>query len=104
MKQNRQRLTVHAQGVASIANWLRVQGKISDICAMSLPQSPITPEGIGALPPEFAGMLRAVIDPYERRLAALEAELAEAKETPRNSSLPPSIEHPHATADSSDAD
>jgi transposase len=59
-------------------------------------QSPITPEQIAALPPELQGLLRSVIDHYERRIAALEAELAAVKKTPRNSSLPPSTEHPHA--------
>jgi transposase len=59
-------------------------------------QSPITPEQIAALPPELQGLLRSVIDHYERRIAALEAELGAVKKTPRNSSLPPSTEHPHA--------
>jgi transposase len=59
-------------------------------------QSPITPEQIAALPPELQGLLRSVIDHYERRIAALETELAAVKKTPRNSSLPPSTEHPHA--------
>lgn len=56
----------------------------------------ITREQIAALPPEFRALLQPVIDYYERRLFALEAELAAAKKTPRNSSLPPSSEHPHA--------
>ena len=59
-------------------------------------QVPVTPEQIAALPPEFRALLQAVIDHYERRIAALEAELAAIKKTPRNSSLPPSTEHPHA--------
>ncbi len=62
---------------------------------MSLP-SPIMPEQLAALPPEFQALLRAVIDYYEGRIAALEAELAATQKTPRNSSLPPSSEHPHA--------
>jgi transposase len=45
------------------------------------------------LPPDFQALLRAVIDYYERRIAELEARL---NKTPRNSSLPPSSEHPHA--------
>jgi transposase len=57
---------------------------------------PVTPEQIAALPPEFRALLQAVIDHYERRIAALEAEIAALKKTPRNSSLPPSTEHPHA--------
>src|SRR5713226_5883045 len=58
--------------------------------------SPITPEQIAALPPEFRALLQAVIDHYEKRISALEAEVAALKKTPRNSSLPPSTEHPHA--------
>ena len=70
---------------------------------MSLSQPPITPEQIAALPPDFQALLFAVIDHYEKRIAALEGELAAVKnelagvkKTPRNSSLPPSTEHPHA--------
>lgn len=70
---------------------------------MSLSQPPITPEQIAALPPDFQALLLAVIDHYEKRIASLEAELAAVKnelagvkKTPRNSSLPPSTEHPHA--------
>jgi transposase len=57
---------------------------------------PITPEQIAALPAEFQVLIRSIVDHYERRIAALEAELAAVKKTPRNSSLPPSSEHPHA--------
>jgi transposase len=57
---------------------------------------PITPEQLAALPPEFQAILRAVVEHYERRIAELEAEIARLKKTPRNSSLPPSSEHPHA--------
>jgi transposase len=60
------------------------------------PSPPITPEQLAALPPELRVVVRALIDRYEARIAALEAELAEARETPRNSSRPPSSEHPHA--------
>jgi transposase len=63
----------------------------------------VTSEQIAALPPEFQALLRAVIAYYEGRIAALEAELAAVRaeleatrKTPRNSSLPPSTEHPHA--------
>jgi transposase len=58
--------------------------------------SPITTEQFAALPPEFRALLQAVIDHYEQRIAALEAEVAALKKSPRNSSLPPSTEHPHA--------
>jgi transposase len=58
--------------------------------------SPVTREQIAALPPEFRTLLQAVIDHYEKRIAALEAEIAALKKSPRNSSLPPSVEHPHA--------
>jgi transposase len=70
---------------------------------MSPAQLPITPAQIAALPPEMRTILQAVIDYFERRIAQLEselatsqAELAAANKTPRNSSLPPSSEHPHA--------
>lgn len=66
---------------------------------MSPLQPPITPEQIAALPPEFQALLRAVIEHYERRIAELEAKVehleARLNKTPRNSSLPPSTEHPH---------
>ncbi|HEX3659301.1 MAG TPA: DUF6444 domain-containing protein, partial [Pirellulales bacterium] len=60
---------------------------------MTSQEPPITPEQLAALPPVFQALLRAVIDYYERRIAELEARL---NKTPRNSSLPPSSEHPHA--------
>ncbi len=63
---------------------------------------PISAAQLAALPPEFRALLQSVIDHYEQRIAAqevriqsLEAELASRK-TPRNSSLPPSTQHPHA--------
>lgn len=57
---------------------------------------PITPEQLAALPPEARAVVQAISDHYERRIAELEAEIARLKKTPRNSSLPPSSEHPHA--------
>ena len=67
------------------------------------PDLPVTPEQMAALPPEFRALLQAVIDFYEARVARLESELAAVRaeleatrKTPRNSSLPPSSEHPHA--------
>lgn len=63
---------------------------------MSPAPRPITLEQIAALPPEFQVLLQAVIDHYEKRITALEAEVAALKKSPRNSSLPPSTEHPHA--------
>ena len=70
---------------------------------MSLLPPPVTSEQIAALPPEFRVLLLAVIDHYEQKIAGLEAELAAVRagreatqKTPRNSSLPPSTEHPHA--------
>jgi transposase len=59
-------------------------------------QLPVTPEQIAALPPEFQALLQAVIDHYEKRIAALEAEVAALKKSPQNSSRPPSSQHPHA--------
>jgi transposase len=65
--------------------------------------SPVTPEQIAAVLPEFRALLQAIIDHYERRITASEAELLAAKQelaavkkTPRNSSLPSSNVHPHA--------
>jgi transposase len=63
---------------------------------MSLSQPPITREQLEALPPEIQTLVVAIINHYEQRLAELTAELAALKKTPRNSSLPPSSEHPHA--------
>jgi transposase len=67
------------------------------------PGTPVTLEQMAALPPEFRALLQAVIDHYEGRIARVESELAAvraeleaARKTPRNSSLPPSSEHPHA--------
>jgi transposase len=48
------------------------------------------------IPPEAQAVVAAVFAAFEARIAALEAELAEARKTPRNSSRPPSSEHPHA--------
>ena len=58
--------------------------------------APITPEQLAALPPEVRAVVQAIIEHYEARIAGLESELAAARKTPRNSSLPPSSEHPHA--------
>ena len=41
--------------------------------------SPVTAEHLAALPPEFRALLEAVIDHYEQRIAALEAEVAALK-------------------------
>jgi transposase len=59
---------------------------------MSLPP-PITAEQLGSLPAEFQALMRAVIEYYEGRIAELEWRLGQ---TPQNSSLPPSSQHPHA--------
>ena len=48
------------------------------------------------IPPEAQAVVAAVFAALEARIAALEAKLAEAPKTPRNSSRPPSSEHPHA--------
>jgi transposase len=64
---------------------------------------PISPEQLAALPPEIRAVVQALIDHYEGRLAVLRAEndalrteLAQAQKNSRNSSKPPSTEHPHA--------
>src|SRR6516165_2216833 len=59
----------------------------------------VTEDLIARQPPEAQAIIRlllARIAEQDRRIAALEAEVAAIKKTPRNSSLPPSIEHPHA--------
>lgn len=63
---------------------------------MGMTSPPITPEQLSALPPELRIVVQAIIEHYEARIASLESELAGARKTPRNSSLPPSSEHPHA--------
>lgn len=64
---------------------------------------PISPEQLAALPPEIRGVIEAILQHYERRvaeyedrIAELEAELKGLRKTPQNSSLPPSTQHPHA--------
>ena len=44
----------------------------------------------------FVQLLFGRIEALETEVAELKAELAASKKTPRNSSLPPSTEHPHA--------
>jgi len=52
----------------------------------------ISEEVIARQPPESQAILRILL----AKISALEAEIAALKKTPRNSSLPPSTEHPHA--------
>jgi transposase len=55
-------------------------------------------DAIARQPPEAQAIIRlllAHIAEQDRRIAELEAELAGRRKTPRNSSLPPSSEHPH---------
>jgi transposase len=59
----------------------------------------VTEDMIGRQSPEAQAIIRlllARIAEQDRRIAALEAEVASSQKTPRNSSLPPSAEHPHA--------
>jgi transposase len=59
----------------------------------------VTEDMLGRQSPEAQAIIRLLlgrIAEQERRIAALEAELASSRKTPRNSSLPPSTEHPHA--------
>src|SRR5882724_4497529 len=63
------------------------------------PEPLVTEELISRQSPEAQAIIRlllARIAEQDRRIAALEAEVAALKKTPRNSSLPPSTEHPHA--------
>jgi transposase len=72
---------------------------MGDVVAMP----PITAEQLAALPSEFRAVVQALIDHYEEQLVVLRAEnetlrveLAQAKKNSRNSSQPPSSEHPHS--------
>lgn len=59
----------------------------------------VTEDRIAGQPAEAQAIIRllpARIEEQDRRIAELEARLAVGKKTPRNSSLPPSTEHPHA--------
>ena len=63
---------------------------------MSLPKPPFTVEEIQALTPDAQRLIKKIIDYYEQVVGDLKAKLDDGKKTPRNSSLPPSSEHPHA--------
>lgn len=63
---------------------------------MSLPEPPFTVEEIQALTPDAQRLVKKIIDYYEQVVGELKARLDDGKKTPRNSSLPPSSEHPHA--------
>jgi transposase len=59
----------------------------------------VNEEIISRQPPEAQAIIRwllARIAEQDRRITVLETELAAARKTPRNSSIPPSTEHPHA--------
>jgi len=59
----------------------------------------VAEEVIARQTPEAQSIIRlllARIAEQDRRIASLEAEVAALRKTPRNSSLPPSTEHPHA--------
>ena len=48
---------------------------------------PITPKQLAGLSPEMQVLIGAIIDHYERRIAALEAEVKALKKTPQNSTV-----------------
>lgn len=60
-----------------------------------MPHEPITREQYEAVLAEVAE-LRAELAEFKALVVELKAQLAAAKKTPRNSSKPPSTEHPHA--------
>ncbi len=67
---------------------------------MPLPtERPLTPEQIEALSPGMRSLVMLIIVFYEQFIAKLMGERDGVKKTPRNSSLPPSSEHPHAKPD-----
>ena len=55
-------------------------------------ETSISEELIARQSPEAQAIIRILL----AKIAELEAEIASLKKTPRNSSLPPSVEHPHA--------
>ena len=66
-------------------------GEICDIRGMS-PEPLISEDVIARQPPEAQAIIRILL----AKIVQLEGEIAALKKTPRNSSLPPSAEHPHA--------
>jgi transposase len=62
-------------------------------------EPPVPPELWEQVPPHVQATLWVVIDGYERRVSALEAEVRELKEqvgrSSQNSSPPPSADRPH---------
>ena len=61
---------------------------------------PISPETLAGLTPEMRELICSIVEYYERRMAEYERRIAELEsrlgKSPRNSSQPPSSEHPHA--------
>jgi transposase len=65
--------------------------------------SPLTAEVLSGLSPEARAVIAALVQYYERKLAAAEERIAVLenrlnsleRKTPRNSSVPPSSQHPH---------
>jgi transposase len=47
------------------------------------------------LSPEARAFFRDLIDDYERRIKELTSQIDQPKPTPENSSVPPSVQHPH---------
>jgi transposase len=84
---------------------LRALKQICDRMGMSqeIDSSPLTAEVLSGLSPEARAVIAALVQYYERKLAIAEERIAALEDrlnslqrkTPKNSSVPPSSQHPH---------